>query len=93
MMKPSRPTQRTLGLNDKLPFTGGGFLPAFRLKREAVPDFGRYPFNMPAIRTLDRIELHPAVTFFVGKWQRQIHAARSACDQTALQRRGRQPEL
>lgn len=56
-----------MGAEAKPQFKGGGFLPAFRLKREAVPDFGRYPFNMPAIRTLDRLALHPAVTFFVGE--------------------------
>lgn len=66
-MKPSGPTQRALGLKHELSFTGGGFLPAFRLQREKVPDFDRYPFNMPAIRTLDRLALHPAVTFFVGE--------------------------
>ncbi|WP_443748304.1 AAA family ATPase [Asticcacaulis solisilvae] len=27
----------------------------------------RYPFNLPAVRTLDRLEFHPKVTFFVGE--------------------------
>ncbi len=30
-------------------------------------DAGRYPFNLPAVRTLDRLEFHPKVTFFVGE--------------------------
>ncbi|MEI7731172.1 MAG: AAA family ATPase [Verrucomicrobiota bacterium] len=37
------------------------------LKREAVESFDRYPFSLPAVRPLDRLELHPAVTFFVGE--------------------------
>ncbi len=69
-MKRTRPPAQTklaLGLEAKPKFTGGGFLPAFRLMRDEVPDFSQYPFNIPAIRSLDRIELHPAVTFFVGE--------------------------
>jgi len=37
------------------------------LKREAVPGFDHYPFSIPAVRHLKRLELHPAVTFFVGE--------------------------
>ncbi len=36
------------------------------LLREQVPDFGAYPFSIPAIRTLDTLELDPRVTFLVG---------------------------
>jgi predicted ATPase len=65
----SRPKQARLPLGPEAErrFTGGGFLLAFKLLREQVPDFGQYPFNIPAIRSLDRLELHPAVTFFVGE--------------------------
>lgn len=66
-MKRSRQASLSLGPEAKPKFTGGGFLPAFRLRREEVPNFGQYPFNIPAIRSLDRLELHPAVTFFVGE--------------------------
>lgn len=31
-----------------------------------MPDFDRYPFAIPAIRTLDELDLDPKVTFFVG---------------------------
>ena len=30
------------------------------LERSKVPDFSAYPFCLPAIRDLDRLELHPA---------------------------------
>lgn len=36
------------------------------LHRDRVPSFARYPFSLPAVRGLDRIPLHPKVTFFVG---------------------------
>lgn len=31
------------------------------------PNYDEYPFNVPAVRELDRIEFHPNVTFFVGE--------------------------
>jgi predicted ATPase len=37
------------------------------LQREKVESFERYPFNLPAVRSLDRLELHPKVTFFIGE--------------------------
>ena len=47
--------------------TSGGYIRTVSLARETVPDFGRYPFAIPAIRTLETLELHPHVTFFVGE--------------------------
>lgn len=44
-----------------------GFLDAVRLQREEVPDFDQHPFSVPAIRHLNRLEFHPAVTFLVGE--------------------------
>ncbi|MFL5383884.1 MAG: AAA family ATPase, partial [Longimicrobiaceae bacterium] len=38
-----------------------------RLLRERVPSFERYPFSLPAVRALHRLELHPSVTYFVGE--------------------------
>jgi predicted ATPase len=35
--------------------------------REGVEDPGAYPFSIPAIRTLDELELDPQVTFLVGE--------------------------
>jgi predicted ATPase len=43
------------------------FVRAITLVREKVKDFDRYPFNIPAIRALDTLELHPNVTFFIGE--------------------------
>ena len=37
------------------------------LQRDKVDSFDRYPFALPAIRSLDRVDLHPKVTFFVGE--------------------------
>ncbi len=37
------------------------------LQRDKVASFDAYPFNLPAIRTLESVELHPKVTFFVGE--------------------------
>jgi predicted ATPase len=38
-----------------------------KLKREAVPSFEAYPFCLDAVRELDSLPLHPAVTFFIGE--------------------------
>ena len=38
-----------------------------RLKRDEVPSFEVYPFSLPAIRNLDVLSLHRAVTLFVGE--------------------------
>ena len=38
-----------------------------KLKRDQVPSFDEYPFSLPAIRSLDTIAFHPAVTFIVGE--------------------------
>lgn len=37
------------------------------LKREEVESFEKYPFCLPAVRALETMELHPAVTFFIGE--------------------------
>jgi predicted ATPase len=38
-----------------------------RLKRTSVPSFEDYPFCLGALRRLERLSLHPAVTFIVGE--------------------------
>ncbi len=43
------------------------FIAEISLKREEVDSFDAFPFCLPAVRELDRLELHPAVTFFVGE--------------------------
>ncbi len=37
------------------------------LLREKVDSFARYPFCLPAIDSLERLELHPKVTYFIGE--------------------------
>jgi predicted ATPase len=37
------------------------------LLRDRVENFDRYPFSLPAVRTLESIELHPRMTFLVGE--------------------------
>ncbi|MEZ4266611.1 MAG: AAA family ATPase [Myxococcota bacterium] len=37
------------------------------LRRGDVESFARYPFNLPAVRSLDSLELHPQVTFLIGE--------------------------
>jgi predicted ATPase len=43
------------------------FIPSISLARERVPSFDAYPFSLPAVRELERLELHPAMTIFVGE--------------------------
>ncbi len=66
---PARSKQDRLPLGaEAIPrFSGGGYVTSFRLRRDSISSFDRYPFNIPAVRTLDRLELHPAVTFFIGE--------------------------
>ncbi len=37
------------------------------LQRDKVESFDRYPFSLPAVRSLERIDLHSKVTYFVGE--------------------------
>jgi predicted ATPase len=43
------------------------FVSRISLLRDKVESFGRYPFCLPAIASLERIDLHPKVSFFVGE--------------------------
>lgn len=43
------------------------FVSQVRLKTDAIPDFERYPFCLPAVRYLNVLNLHPKVTFLVGE--------------------------
>ncbi len=44
-----------------------GFVRSIELLREQVASFGAYPYSIPAIATLDKLEIDPRVTFFVGE--------------------------
>lgn len=43
------------------------FLQRVSLRRDTVDSFDRYPFCLPAVRSLDQLDFHPKVTFFVGE--------------------------
>src|SRR6187200_561267 len=43
------------------------FLRSINFNRAAVPDLDAYPFSLPIVRALQRIELDPHVTFLVGE--------------------------
>jgi predicted ATPase len=43
------------------------FVSRVTLRRDRVESFDRYPFSLPAIRSLENIDLHPKVTYFVGE--------------------------
>lgn len=43
------------------------FISRITLRRDKVDAFDRYPFCLPAIRSLDYLDLHPKVTFLVGE--------------------------
>lgn len=37
------------------------------LQREKVPDWNAYPFSIPAVAALSRLDFHPQITFLVGE--------------------------
>jgi predicted ATPase len=43
------------------------YLREIRLKREEISDYTRYPFNIPAIQKLHKLEFHRDVTFLIGE--------------------------
>lgn len=43
------------------------FLREVLLRRDEVPDFQQYPYCIPALLHLNRLPIHPSVTFFVGE--------------------------
>jgi len=70
MKRPRKNTQATL---PGLPAAASSvrkprrYFEAIRLEREAVGGFDEYPFSIPSIRYLERLDFHPAVTFFIGE--------------------------
>lgn len=43
------------------------YIKRIELKRDEVPSFQRFPFNLPVIRDLESLALHPKVTYIVGE--------------------------
>lgn len=46
---------------------GGGWIRSVHLDLEGIERPDAYPFNLPALRDLDGLDLHPGVTFLVGE--------------------------
>lgn len=51
----------------KKPMISTQYVSQLRLRRETIASFDGYPFNLPAVRTLDQLELHPKMTILVGE--------------------------
>jgi len=49
------------------PLDSRGFVLSASLLRDKVASFDTYPFNLPAVRPLETLPLHHAVTFIVGE--------------------------
>jgi len=47
--------------------TPGPFVRTVELVRERIEQPKKYPYSIPAVRALDRLELHPKVTFLIGE--------------------------
>ncbi|WP_312469921.1 AAA family ATPase [Neobacillus sp.] len=43
------------------------YIRSVQFKREEVPSFKKYPFNLPSLKTLDELSFHPNVTFLIGE--------------------------
>lgn len=43
------------------------YIRSIELDRDGVSSFSEYPFNLPAIREMQSLSLHPKVTFIIGE--------------------------
>ncbi|EKN66011.1 ABC transporter ATP-binding protein [Neobacillus bataviensis LMG 21833] len=43
------------------------YIRSMLLKRDEIPSFKKYPFNLPSLKTLDGLAFHPNVTFLIGE--------------------------
>lgn len=48
-------------------FNDKAYLRRVELKRDTIPSFHRYPFQLPSIKYMDQLNIHPQVTYFVGE--------------------------
>lgn len=44
-----------------------GFLRSVEVLRQYIDDVDSYPFSIPALRDLERIDFDPSVTFLIGE--------------------------
>jgi predicted ATPase len=47
------------------------FLMNVMLLREKVPSWDEYPFNLPVVKNLETVTLHPNVTFVIARTGRE----------------------
>lgn len=47
--------------------TASGWIRIVEPRVDEIPSYGVYPFNIPAVRTLKSLNLHPQVTFLIGE--------------------------
>jgi predicted ATPase len=45
----------------------GQYVRRVKMKREEVPSFNQFPYNLPSLKKLDELTFHPKVTFFIGE--------------------------
>lgn len=50
-----------------MPLASKPYLLRATFRPDAAPDFDAYPFSIPAVREIEKIDFHPDVTFFVGE--------------------------
>ncbi|MFS0638506.1 AAA family ATPase [Mesobacillus foraminis] len=43
------------------------YIRSVTLKRDDVPSFTLYPFNLPSLKTMEQLTFHPKVTFLIGE--------------------------
>ncbi|MGP4063425.1 AAA family ATPase [Oceanobacillus sp. M65] len=43
------------------------YIKSMELKRDHIPSYNRFPFDLPVIRHLDKLTFHPNVTYIVGE--------------------------
>ncbi|WP_042220940.1 AAA family ATPase [Oceanobacillus manasiensis] len=43
------------------------YIKSMELKRDQIPSFNCFPFDLPVIRNLDKLNFHPNVTYIVGE--------------------------
>lgn len=63
------PDQQPWLLKTPREIKGAGFVEAFELKEEEISaeEWDHYPYTIPCVRSMGRLELHPAVTFLIGE--------------------------
>ena len=50
-----------------MPMLTRQFVSHVTLRRDTITTFDAYPFNLPAVRALDTLTLHPKMTFLDRK--------------------------